>query len=82
MTANILKAIDEMIRSTKLPHDKTFPAVVYGKDEKGKYQIPYEGRLKSIHNALPCELKMGQLVWVKIPEGKLKDMHICGLRYK
>ena len=46
------------------------------------YQIPYEGTLHSIPNALPCDLSIGQLVWVKIPSGELRNMHICGLRTK
>lgn len=79
--------VDRVIQSinrkiSTLPSDKTFPSVAYGKDENGKYKIVFEGRLRNVQNALPCELKTGELVWVKIPEGKLKDMHICGLRKK
>ena len=76
----IINAVNEKFK--KQSYDKTFPSVVYGKDENGKYQIPYESRLRSIPNAIPCELQKGQLVWVKIPNGKLREMHICGLRYK
>jgi hypothetical protein len=25
-------------------------------------------------------LKIGQYVWVKIPSGKIEEMHICGLK--
>lgn len=67
---------------SNLSYDKTFPTVSYGKDENGKYKIVYEGRLRSVQNALPCEIATGSLVWVKIPCGKLREMHICGLRRK
>ena len=82
MKSEILDAIYEMIKGMKFPYDKTFSSVVYGKTEDGKYQIPYEGRLRNVHNALPCDLKKGQAVWVKIPNGRLRTMHICGLADK
>lgn len=84
------KALDVMVRKIitaikKLrdnSSDQSFKSVCYGKDEKGNYKIVYEGRLRSVQNSLPCEITSGTLVWVKIPCGQLKDMHICGLRYK
>lgn len=79
MKFEILDAMNTMVKSLNLPYDKTFPTVIWGK-ENGRYQISYEGRLRNIPNALPGELKTGTLVWVKIPNGKLKDMHICGVR--
>ena len=78
---NILESVKILINSRKCREDKTFPAVVHGKDND-KYQIPYEGTLHSIPNALPCNLSIGQAVWVKIPSGELRNMHICGLRLK
>ena len=50
------------------------------KDEKGKYLIPFEGRLRPVASGLTEELKEGQWVWVKIPNGKLREMHICNIR--
>lgn len=83
MTKELLNAINIMLETSKSHDDKTFSSVIYGKDAKTeKYQIVYEGRLRNIQNSLPCELKIGQLVWVKIPYGRLRDMHICGLRHK
>lgn len=82
MTKQLLDAITEIMNRAKMPCDKTFPTVAYGKDEKGKYNIVFEDRLRSVDNALPCDIPMAALVWVKIPNGKLKDMHICGLRNK
>lgn len=54
---NIMSAIDKKI--SKLCYDKTFPAVVYGKNENGKYLIPYEGRLRPVASGLTEELKKG-----------------------
>jgi hypothetical protein len=81
MNNNILESVKILINSRKCREDKTFPAVIHGKDGSN-YQIPYEGILHSIPNALPCDLSIGQLVWVKIPSGELRNMHICGLRTK
>lgn len=75
---SIIKIVSEKIKQS--PHDKTFPAVVYGKDEKGKYLIPYEGRLRAISSGLTEEIQNGQKVWVKIPCGVLREMHICNIR--
>ena len=74
----VLRAIES--KNSQLYYDKTFPAVVYGKDEKGKYLIPFEGRRRSVASGLTEELKEGQWVWVKIPNGKLREMHICNIR--
>lgn len=79
MNIQILQAVKDIIKTTDFPYDKTFPSVIWG-IENDKYQISYEGRLRSIHSALAGELETGTLVWVKIPNGKLKDMHICGIR--
>lgn len=79
MTKSILESINGIVKAASFPYDKTFPSVVWEKENE-RYQISYEGRLRSIPNALPGELKAGTLVWVKIPNGKLKDMHICGIR--
>lgn len=75
---NIMDAVDK--KYSQLYYDKTFPAVVYGKDENGKYLIPFEGRLRPVASGLTEELKEGQWVWVKIPNGKLREMHICNIR--
>lgn len=82
MTTRIIQAIIEIVdkKIRHLSYDKTFPSVVYEKDDKGKHKIAYEGRLRSVSNALPIEIDIGTLVWVKIPNGNLKNMHICGVR--
>ncbi len=77
---NILEAVKTVAENIEKTSDRTFSAVVYEKDLDGKYKIPYEGRLRSVANGTGISLEVGQLVWVKIPNGKLRDMHICGIR--
>lgn len=81
MTKNILEGIATIISKLNLPYDRTFPSVIWNK-ENGKYQIAMENRLYTVPNALGTDLSIGTLVWVKIPCGKLREMHICGIRYK
>lgn len=80
MVNKIISAIDNINR--KLSFDKTFPSIVWGK-QGNKYKISYENRLYSVSSALGgVELDIGTSVWVKIPNGKLREMHICGIRNK
>lgn len=76
---NILEATRIVAENARKGSDRTFSAVVYEKDIDGKYKIPFEGRLRSIANGTGLALSPGQLVWVKIPEGKLREMHIHSL---
>lgn len=39
-------------------------------------------QLYNVYNALGTDLKLGQSVWVKIPCGIFRDMHIYGVNYK
>lgn len=84
MIQQLLQSIVEILnkKTASLFFDKTFPSVVYGKDSKNpsKYKIVFEGKLRNIHNGLPCDIKNGTWVWVTIPSGNLKDMYISGLR--
>lgn len=74
------KMLEEKLK--KIWYDKTFPTVVYGKNENGTYKIPYEGVLYNVPNGLGIDLKNGQHVWVTMPCGSrnLKDMYISALR--
>lgn len=66
----------------KLGYDKTFKATIWGKNSDGTYQINYLKQLYNVPNALGTDLSIGQSVWVKIPSGIFRDMHICGINYK
>lgn len=70
------------VKNQKLSYDKTFKCTIWGKNEDGTYQISYMGQLYDIPNALGTDLAPGQSVWVKIPGGIFRNMHICGVNYK
>ena len=91
MTDENTKALDMLVnkivsiienKTQKLGYDKTFKSTVWGKNEDGTYQISYMGQLYNVYNALGTDLKLGQSVWVKIPSGIFRNMHICGVNYK
>lgn len=83
---NILNNIEKILdkKLSNIYYDKTFPSVIYGKNEDGTYKIPYEGRLYNVPCSLGVELKVTQNVWVTMPCGhrNFKDMYISGIRGK
>ena len=91
MTDENTKALDMLVnkivsivetKNQKLKYDKTFKSTIWGKNEDGTYQISYMNQLYNVYNALGTDLELGQSVWVKIPSGIFRNMHICGLNYK
>ena len=76
----ILSITDNKIRNLKF--DKTFQSTVWAINEDGTYVVSYKGQTYNVPNALGTTLPLGQGVWVKIPSGILRHMHICGLYYK
>ena len=78
---NLWNKISNLIdgKTSKLKYDKTFKSTVWKINENGTYQIRYLGQPYNIHNALGTTLSLGQSVWVKIPSGTFRDMHICGI---
>ena len=91
MTDENTKAIDLLVnkivsivetKNKKLKYDKTFKSTIWGKNEDGTYQISYMNQLYNVYNALGTDLELGQSVWVKIPSGIFRNMHICGVNYK
>lgn len=81
---NIIKAVNTLIQEQlkNLKYDKTFKSTVWGKNDDGTYQISYKNQLYNVYNALGTDLKLGQSVWVKIPSGIFRNIHICGINYK
>ena len=75
--SKISNLIDE--KTLKLKFDKTFKATIWKINTDGTYQINYKGQIYSVPNALGTTLSLGQSVWVKIPSGILREMHICGI---
>lgn len=78
--------VDEVLRAIRKEgknnySDKTFPSVIYGVNDNGNtYTIIKDNQKYKVKNATNTTLSLGQSVWVKIPCGRLNDMHICGLR--
>ncbi len=72
---NIL--LNEQLKNIKC--DKTFKSTIWAVNPDGTYQISYMNQLYNIHNSLGTNLSPGQSVWVKIPSGIFKNMHICGI---
>lgn len=66
-------------RIQKCGYDKTFKSTIWKINEDGTYQINYLGQTYDVYNALGTTLLLGQSVWVKIPSGIFREMHICGL---
>lgn len=79
LVKEILKYIGKTVEE-KINRDITFKSIVK-KIGDGKYQIlGTDGQTRTVKCCIPnVELKVGQTVWVKMPQGKLKDMHICGV---
>lgn len=80
---NFLKSV-EILADTLLKKyhpDKTFPSVVYGVNADGTYTIVRANQKYNVKCAIPgLQLGLGSNVWVKIPSGRMQDMHICGVR--
>ena len=68
--------IDNKISNLK--YDKTFKATIWKINENNTYSINYKGQIYNVYNALGTTLSLGQVVWVKIPSGIFRNMHICG----
>ena len=78
----MVKEFVGLIKTHEHKYDKTFASVVKSINKDSTYTIMDDGgverKLKcSIPNAV---LKVGQYVWVKVPSGRLEDMHICGIK--
>lgn len=81
---SFIKIVNTIIeqRTKNLKFDKTFKCTVWAVNSDGTYKINYLGQQYDVHNALGTELKQGQSVWVKIPCGIMRNMHICGVNSK
>ncbi len=82
--SNIIKSINTLLyeRIKNLKYDKTFKSTVWCKNDDGTYQISYMNQLYNVYNAIGTDLSLGQEVWVKIPSGIFREMHICGINGK
>lgn len=78
LVEKIISAFDK--KTEKIPCDKTFPSVVYGKNGDDTYVIIKDMHKYNVPNGLGFDLKVTQNVWVTIPSGSFKDMYISALR--
>ena len=81
---SVIKIVNTILneRLKKLKYDKTFKSTIWGINSDGTYQISYMNQIYNVPNALGTDLQLGQSVWVKIPSGIFREMHICGVNYK
>lgn len=81
---SIINAINIILteRLKEIKCDKTFKSTVWGKNDDGTYQISYMNQLYNVYNSLGTDLEIGQSVWVRIPSGIFRNMHICGINFK
>jgi len=78
LTSNMAKLIRGLFK--KLKYDKSFPSTIYKVNLDGTYTIIKDKQEYKVKNALGTTLTLGQNVWVKIPQGSLRNMHIYGVK--
>lgn len=78
----LLDTIEMMIEEKMKKCNKTqvFQSVIYKANDDNTYQIIKEKQPYNVKNGLGTELKVGQGVWVMIPNGELRNMFIFGVR--
>lgn len=78
----ISKIMTDLIKNHEHNYDRTFGSVIFNVNNNNTYTIQDEGGVqRKVKCAIPNSiLKVGQNVWVKIPGGKLEEMHICGVK--
>lgn len=77
----IFKTIQTMTNQT-IPSnksDRTYKSVIKRIVPKGYVILDDTGSERTVQCCIPgLELRAGQHVWVKIPTGDLRNIHICG----
>ena len=76
----ILKAIKYAVDRKAVNCDKTYKSVIKAIKPKGYVILDDAGSERTVKCCIPnLDLKIGQSVWVKVPMGKLQDIHIVGV---
>lgn len=70
----ISKLIDKKIDTKQ--SDKTFKSAIWKINENNTFSVNYKGQLYDVPNASGISLSLGQVVWVKMPDGILRNMYI------
>ena len=75
----IIKTIKYAIDKKTINCDRTFKTVIKQITSKGYIILDESGNERTVRCCIPgVSLKIGQMVWVKIPCGNIKLLHICG----
>lgn len=77
----LVKNIVKAIKNNNVNCDRTYKSVVKSITPKGLYVILDDsGCERAVKCSIPnADLKVGKSVWVKVPCGKLNQIHICGV---
>ena len=78
----MVKEFVDLIKTHEHKYDRTFASTIKGINKDNTYTIMDDGGVeRKIKCSIPSvTLKIGQYVWVKMPCGRLEEMHICGVK--
>ncbi|GEM_PF-2691121 len=76
----IIKTIKYAVDKKTINCDRTFKTVIKKVTPKGYVILDESGSERIVECCIPnISLRVGQMVWVKIPMGDVKGMHICNV---
>lgn len=76
----ILKTIKYAVDRKTINCDRTYKTVIKRVVKKGYVILDETGSERTVKCCIPdLKLRAGQAVYVKMMQGQLKDMHICGV---
>lgn len=76
----IIKTIKYAVDRKTINCDRTYKTVIKRVVKKGYVILDETGSEWTVKCCIPgVELRTGQVVYVKMMQGQLKDMHICGV---
>lgn len=76
----ILKTIKYAVDRKAVNCDRTYKTVIKKVTLKGYIILDESGSERCVKCCIPdLKLRIGQAVYVKMMQGKVKDMHICGI---
>jgi len=80
----LVKEFVGLIKSHEHKYDRTFSSAVKSINRDSTYAIMDDGGVsRNVRCAIPnTTLRVGQYVWVKVPSGRLEDIHICGVKQR
>lgn len=75
---SIQDMVDRAVVNSKV--DRTFKTVIKGIAKNGYIILDQAGSERIVKCCIPdIKLRIGQVVYVKMMQGQIKDMHICGI---